>query len=148
MTDVQLIDVTEENWRAVAELQVLPSQQRFTRSALFSIAEAQFYPDARLKAIMGDEGRPVGLVLYGLDDTDGHYWIFRLLLDAAQQRKGYGRAAVDKVIGELTAVPECQDVWVRYYPDNLAAEALYRSSGFSEVGDVKGQVLARFGVTT
>lgn len=148
MTEVQLVDVTKENWRAVAELQVLPSQQRFTRSALFSIAEAQFYPSARLKAILGDEGRPVGLVLYGLNDKDGHYWIFRLLLDAAQQRKGYGRAAVEKVIDELTAVPECQDVWLRYYPDNLAAERLYRSSGFDEVGEVEGQVLARFGATT
>jgi diamine N-acetyltransferase len=63
MTDVQLVDLTEENWRAVADLQVLPAQERFTRSALFSIAEAQFYPDVCLKAIQGDKGRPVGLVV-------------------------------------------------------------------------------------
>lgn len=147
MTNVQLVDVTEENWRAVAELQVLPSQERFTRSALFSIAEAQFYPDVRLKAILGDKGQPVGLVVFGLNEEDGHYWIFRLLLDAAQQHKGYGRAAVQRVINEITARPECQHVWLRYYPDNQGAKRLYRSLGFVEVGEQAGQVLARFSST-
>jgi diamine N-acetyltransferase len=67
-----------------------------------------------------------------------------LLLDAAEQRKGYGRAAVQKVIDELTAMPECQQVWIRYYPDNLIARRLYRSLGFVEVGEQDGQVLPRY----
>lgn len=143
MTDVQLVDVSKENWREVAELRVHPSQKEFTRPTLFSIAEAQFYPDVRLKAVLGVEGQPVGLVMYGLEDGDKRYWIFRLVIDSAQQRKGYGRAVVQRVINELISVPDCVEVWLRYFPDNDVAARLYRSCGFVEVGEERGQVLAR-----
>ncbi|MEX2543142.1 MAG: GNAT family N-acetyltransferase [Trueperaceae bacterium] len=99
----------------MAELRVDPLQERFSRSALFSIAEAQFYPAVRLKAVLGAEGRPVGLVMYGIDDEDWGYRIFRLLIASGEQRKGYGRAVVQMVINELAPLPDCQEVWLRYY---------------------------------
>ena len=36
----------------------------------------------------------VGFVMWGVDSTDGGYWIGGLITDRRHQRRGYGRAAV------------------------------------------------------
>jgi diamine N-acetyltransferase len=143
MADVQLVDIDVENWRAVAGLCTHPSQERFVRSSLFSIAEAQFYPDVQLKAAIDELGQPVGLVMYGLDEEDGHYWIFRLVIDRAHQRRGYGRSVTQEVIRELAGLPDCREIRVRYHPDNKAAAELYRRAGFTDEGRYGDQVLTR-----
>jgi hypothetical protein len=36
----------------------------------------------------------VSFVMWGVDSTDGGYWIGGLIIDRRHQRRGYGRAAV------------------------------------------------------
>ena len=44
---IALKPVTVNNWKASIALELGPDQQNFVSSNLYSIAEAQFYPDAK-----------------------------------------------------------------------------------------------------
>lgn len=149
MNAIRLADVTSDNWWEVAYLRVHPTQERFVMPAVYSIAEAQFYPLLRLQAVVAAED-VVGMALYGRDDEDereGRYWLFRMLIDVSHQGKGYGRAAAGAVLAEMAAEPECREIWLRYAWNNEAAAKLYRELGFEVVGEEHGQVTARLTLT-
>lgn len=86
----------------------------------------------------------VGFAMYALDADDGHYWIYRLMIDAGQQGKGYGRAAMRLLLDRLRAIPDCDDVTISYEPENQVARKLYAGLGFRETGEmISGEVVAR-----
>jgi diamine N-acetyltransferase len=136
---VVLKPVTVDNWQECIGLKVKEKQAGFLPSNLYSIAEAQFYPQAVPLAVYSEQGRMVGFVLYGVDVETGKWKIFRLMIDRAHQGKGYGRAAMEQVIGRLRAQPGCSEILIAYQTGNDAARRLYASLGFIEetVGDGK-----------
>ena len=123
---VRLSAITVDNWRECIELRVRDEQSELVPSNLYSIAEAQFYPDAVPLAIHNDEGQMVGFVLYGLDVISGKWKIFRMMIDHTYQGRGYGRAAMQQVITRLAAQQGCDEVLISYRPDNDAARQLVR----------------------
>lgn len=138
---VRLEDVTVKNWRACVELEVGASQERFTRSNLYTIAEAQFYPNVVTRAILTSEGEVIGLVLYGQDDEDGNCWIYRFMIDGRYQGRGYGRAALRLIMREMSARSECLEVRLRCHKENSVAMGLYDSVEFQRVTDQGDQVV-------
>ncbi|CAM4083653.1 spermidine acetyltransferase [Bacillus manliponensis] len=128
-----LREITLENWEECIELKATPEQSGFVASNLYSIAESKFQPTFVPLAIYHDDTM-VGFVMYGLDPDDGNYWIYRLLIDAKHQRKGYGRAAISQVIELLKAKEDCHKVLIGYEPANSEAENLYTSLGFRKNG--------------
>lgn len=108
-------------------------------SNVYSLAEAQFYPEAVPLAIYDDKERMVGFVMYGVDVTSDKWKIFRLMVDRAYQGKGYGRAAMQHVIERLAAQPGCDEILISYQPNNNTARQLYADLGFVEqdIGDEK-----------
>lgn len=133
--------VTAENWQACADLKIGPEQAGFVPGNLYSIAEAQFYPDARSRAVYAD-GRLVGYALYGQADT-GDWRIFRLMIDQSFQGRGYGRAAVMRVIEELEQ-SGATEISLSYEQNNRVAQKLYADLGFTQQGiNEKGRMTAR-----
>ncbi|HET6446329.1 MAG TPA: hypothetical protein VFI27_17310, partial [candidate division Zixibacteria bacterium] len=57
--------VTGDNWKACIALELAPGQEYFVPSNLYSIAEAQFYAEARSSAVYNENGQLVGYVPYG-----------------------------------------------------------------------------------
>ncbi|MCP4543397.1 MAG: GNAT family N-acetyltransferase [Chloroflexi bacterium] len=108
-------------------------------SNIYSIAESQFYPEAVPLAIYDGQERMVGFVMYGVDVTSGKWKVFRLMIDQAYQGRGYGRAAMKKVIEHLAAQPGCGEILISYQPNNDAARRLYADLGFieQEISDEK-----------
>ena len=51
---VKLKKVTADNWEAVVELELGADQEDLVASNLYSVAEAQFDPDARPRAVYAD----------------------------------------------------------------------------------------------
>lgn len=139
---VTLAPVTKANWKAVAALTVHDSQRDWLPSNLYSIAEAQFYPDAQPRAILNDAGELVGFTLYGRDESSAKWKLFRLMIDAAHQRKGYGMAALLIVIGEVRE-SGAVELLVCYQQSNTAARQLYAQVGFIEQDTSAGVVTAR-----
>jgi diamine N-acetyltransferase len=131
---IRLVELTADNWRTCAELRLHPDQKEFVRDNLFSIAEAQFYPDAHARAIYNAEDVMVGFVLYGRDDETGDWYIFRFMIDAEHQGKGYGRAALNEVVRVLVDTHGAEAIRLSYHEHNEAARRLYGAYGFGDVG--------------
>lgn len=143
MAIVSLRQITVDNWKACAGLTLHESQRDFVPSNLYSIAEAQFYPEAQPRAIYNADDELVGFVLYGRDVFSGHWKIFRVMIDAEHQRQGYGRAAMESVMAEIASQPDADTILICYQDANQAARQLYASLGFHEEStDEAGKVTA------
>jgi len=142
VTSVILKNVTVENWQQCINLRVNDDQADFVPGNLYSIAEAQFYPQAVPLAIYDGEGQMVGFIMYGVDVTSGKWKIFSLMIDKPHQGKGYGRAAMQQVINQIAAQPGRNEILVSYKPANRAAQGLYASLGFVEQKVSDEQVVA------
>ena len=95
---IRLLPVTVDNWQRCIKLTLAPDQQDFVASNLYSIAEAQFYPTIKVRAIANANEEIIGLVVYGLSPTSHQYKVARLMIDQHQQGHGYGRAAMEAVV--------------------------------------------------
>jgi RimJ/RimL family protein N-acetyltransferase len=81
----------------------------------------------------------------GANARTGSRWIGGLLVDAADQRTGVGRATVRALMDRFAAEPDCPNVALSYAPDNIAARRLYRALGFGETGETEGtELVARW----
>ncbi len=90
---VQLIEIDRHNYLSVIDLAVSDEQKRFVASNMYSLAQAYVQPECIPFALYA-ENKPVGFVMYAMDEDDHEYWIFRLMNDKKFQRKGYGREAM------------------------------------------------------
>ncbi|WP_256872363.1 GNAT family N-acetyltransferase [Paenibacillus sp. 79R4] len=90
---IALREIDRDNFYDVIKLSVSDEQKEFVASNLFSLAQAKAYPECICLAINQDEVL-VGFTMYCIDQEDQEYWIYRLMIDAAHQSKGYGKAAM------------------------------------------------------
>ncbi len=140
---VTLREVTRENWEECANPRLPEDQSGFVESNLYSLAESRFWPTYIPLAVYYDDTM-VGFVMYGLEPADNTWWVSRLMIDERYQGKGYGRAAMQQVIERPRETPGCQEVLLGYSTDNRAAQRLYASLGFEEMGiDEDGDMVAR-----
>jgi diamine N-acetyltransferase len=130
---VVLRPLTSRNWEDAAQLTVRDDQKRFVAANVWSIAESKFHSALEPMAIY-DGGTMVGFLMYGLDPQDKQHWLYRLMIDQRYQGKGYGRAALERLIAIMRRVTGCTGLNVGYEPDNVAAERLYFSLGFQPTG--------------
>jgi len=143
MAQITLKSINAANWQACANLQVRENQAEFVPGNLYSIAEAQFYPDAVPLALYDEQEQLVGFVMYGVDTSNGKWKVFRLMIDRAHQGKGYGRAAMQQVIERLRTRHNCAEILICYRPENTAARRLYASLGFVEQSITQDKIQAR-----
>lgn len=132
---IQLKEIDRQNFSAVIKLKVADEQQSFVASNVLSLAQAKVYPECVCWAIYNDETL-VGFTMYCLDHEDQEYWIYRLMIDARHQGKGYGKAAMELVIEQLQRDPEHHVMYLSFEPENTAAQKLYEKLGFRADGRV------------
>lgn len=144
---VRLADVTADNWRDVAALELEPEQRDLVAGNLYSIAESKYDPLARPRAIYAGS-ELVGFLMYDVGSDDPRRAvIYRFMIDRRFQGFGYGRVALKRVLDEIRAVPGVATIAICYEPAN-PAKKLYASVGFVEIGsDEDGEVIAELPVT-
>jgi diamine N-acetyltransferase len=143
---ISLQAITEDNFDAIIELELLPTQQDYLASNAYSIAQASFYRDTfHTRAIYCDD-KPIGFLMYvSLADEGqpGEYAIYRFMVDSREQGKGYGRRAIGLVLEEIRARPDATVIQICYWPANPVAKSFYASLGFVETGlDDDGEMYA------
>jgi diamine N-acetyltransferase len=143
MCEVSLRPITVDNWLTCIRLTVPAPQESFVPSNLYSIAEAQFYPRARSRAIYNRDEQMVGYTLYGIDVSTGTWKVFRLMIDQGQQGRGYGRAALDHIIADVAAQPDGTALLISYHYDNTVAHRLYSNAGFVVQSSTADHLTAR-----
>ena len=129
---IRLEPVTIDNWKACIALELTPEQEEFVPSNLYSIAEAQFYTDARSNAIYNENSQLVGYALFGRDVIADKWKIFRIMVDKFHQRKGYGESAMRVIIEQISKEPGGNEILINYQDNNQAARMLYAKLGFVE----------------
>jgi diamine N-acetyltransferase len=129
---ITLRDVTLANARACIGLAVAPDQAGFVATNAESLIQSKFEPHWLTRAIYAADTM-VGFVMYG-HDPDFGWGVLRLMVDAAFQGRGYGRAALRCVLDDIQAAG-APSVGVSYEDDNQVARRLYSSLGFVETGE-------------
>ncbi|MGZ4149779.1 MAG: GNAT family N-acetyltransferase [Actinomycetota bacterium] len=140
---VRLEPVTSRNWRQVAEVRARREQRRWVADVTRYLALCAYGSVWWPLAIVAED-RVVGFAMWGRDPDDGSLWIGGFTIDAREQRKGYGAAALDAVIAFLSSQPGARVLALSYLPDNEVAKRLYASRGFVQTGETEDdEVVAR-----
>lgn len=134
--------ITHENWRAVYRLTgtLTAQQQGYVMPNALSMLEAFYEPEVfSARAIYADiDGTEtlVGLLMTGFDAENQRHWLVRFMIGGEYQHKGYGRAALQRLIDEYNALHTCAAVFVAVEQTNVVAEAFYTSLGFLDTGRI------------
>lgn len=153
---LRLEKVNGKNVWDILKLTVEENQKNFVANNDISIIEAYTAITANGYAFpfgIYENETPVGFLMIGFDIDDywddapsiakGNYNLWRLMIDKAYQRRGYGKEAVQLALDFIKSFPcgKAEYCWLSYEPENEAARQLYRSFGFSETGDTDGEEL-------
>jgi diamine N-acetyltransferase len=126
--------IGRENWQAVVRLSLFPEQEQFLWSNASSLVECLYEPEATMQAyaIFADE-QAIGLLVFGTDSDDSSAcFIYHLMIDASQQGKGYGKAAIAWLMARCKG--QYQAIRLSYEAENHAASQFYKTLGFQETG--------------
>jgi diamine N-acetyltransferase len=141
--EVALVEVTGETVRSICRLEVGPGQFRFVAPNAVSFAEALFEPKAWFRAISAD-GAPVGFVMLYDDPDEPTYFLWRFMVDARFQGKGYGARAIALLVDHVRARPGATELKTSWVPGPGGPAGFYRRLGFEPTGEIDdGEVVAR-----
>ena len=143
MPTVELRKITATNWDDVLSLRVDPAQEKFVDGVADSLAEAASTPYAMpwYRAVYDGE-TPVGFVMIsdnvepGHEDCLGPYYLWRLLVDARFQGRGFGSAALDEVVAYVRQRPGAEILLTSTTPGEGNPTSFYLRYGFRLTGEV------------
>lgn len=134
---VTLRELTGETVRAICDLEVAPEQRGYVAPNAVSIAQAYFEPKAWFRAVYAGE-TPVGFVMLELDTAAKEYFLWRFMIAAEHQRRGYGRQALDLVVDHVRRLPGATKLVSSFVPGEHGPRGFYLGYGFVETGEVHG----------
>lgn len=102
---LHLKTITKDNWVKAISLRVREDQVKFVASNAVSLAQLNFLDNFHAKGIYQEE-EMIGFALYGIDEDDHEYWIYRMMIDQKHQGKGYGKEAIQLVIDDIRNMKE------------------------------------------
>ncbi|WP_410769431.1 GNAT family N-acetyltransferase [Fontibacillus sp. BL9] len=132
---ITLKEIDRHNFFDVIKLGVADEQRDFVASNLFSLAQAKAFPECVCLAVYYDDVL-VGFTMYCIDEEDHEYWIYRLMIDTKHQSKGYGKAAMEKLIERIKEDKKHRIIYISFEPENVWAKHLYEKLGFKVDGRV------------
>lgn len=138
---VTLRKITEDTLGSILRLSVQDDQTVMVADNATSIAQAHFSEYAWFRAVYAGE-TPVGfLMLYDNPDKP-EYFLWRLMIDAEHQHRGYGRLAVERLIEYVRARPNATELLVSAVPVEGGPLPFYESMGFRQTGAIEdGEVV-------
>ena len=137
---VELRAITEENFLDAFNLRLAPGQEAYVSHPIRSLAQAYVYRNQCQPFGIYAEGRMVGYVMVIYDYDVPEYDIWHMMIDEAEQGRGYGREALDAVVKYIAAKPfgDSGRVALTCNKGNAVARALYERRGFIETGNEDG----------
>ena len=139
---VTLREIDADSLTIVGRLAVAPDQERLVASNTWSIAQAYFEPAAWFRGIYaGDDAVGFAMLFDGSRARDsGHHgvcYLWRLMIDAAHQRHGYGSQAMALLIAHVRTLPDTHTFGLSFQPVPGNARDFYARFGFRETGRVE-----------
>ena len=133
---VELRPITEDNFIDAFHLKLTPEQERFVSHPIRSLAQAYVYRDQCQPFGIYAEGRMAGYVMVIYDYDVPEYDIWHMMIDESMQGRGYGGAALDRVIDYIRTKPfgSSNRVALTCNKENPGARGLYERRGFAATG--------------
>lgn len=130
---VTLRELTHDTFSAICDLKVRPDQEMYVAPNVYSIAEASFTPKSWMRGIYAGEV-PVGFMMLYDDPDTPEYYLWRFMIDARFQGKGYGREALQLLFEYVRGRPQGDAVTLSYAPGPHSPLGFYQVIGFEETG--------------
>ena len=133
---VQLKPITEDNFIDAFNLKLGAGQEKFVSHPVRSLAQAYVYRDQCQPFGIYDGDHMVGYVMVIYDYDIPEYDVWHMMIDEAQQGRGYGKAALNWVLDYIRQKPfgDSDRVALTCSTENAAALKMYRSAGFAPTG--------------
>ena len=140
MNEVTLRRIDESNFLDAFHLTLAPGQEAFVSHPIRSLAQAYVYYHQCTPFGIYARDRMVGYVMVIYDYDEETYNIWHMMIDKEEQGKGYGKAALQKVLGYIREKPfgSSDRVLLTCHRDNRVAYRLYRELGFTETSRSDG----------
>ena len=137
---VSLREITKDTVKSILALEVAEGQEDLVGDNGNSLAQALFEEKAWYRGIYaGDE--PVGFLMLSIDREKPEFYLWRFMIDAKQQRKGYGKRAIELLIEEVRAQPEAKELTLHVMDLPHSAVSFYEALGFKLTGERDGDEL-------
>jgi len=133
-SEVTLREINADTVRAICNLSVLKEQQQFVAPNAVSIAQAHFSEYAWFRAIYADE-TPVGFLMLHDDTEKPEYYLWRFMIDARYQGMGFGRQALNLLIGHVRTRPNAAELFTSVHQAEGGPQGFYEGIGFELTGE-------------
>ena len=142
---VTLREVTADTVRTILKLDVTDVQKQFVAPNAVSISQAYFSEHAWFRAIYADE-TPVGFILLVDDPVNSSYHLWRLMIDAHFQNRGFGRRALELAIEYVKTRPGAKVLSTSFAPGEESPGKFYEKMGFIYTGemDEDGELIMQY----
>ena len=132
----ELRAITEDNFIDAFHLRLAPGQEKYVSHPIRSLAQAYVYRNQCQPFGIYAEDRMIGYVMVIYDYDIPEYDIWHMMIDESMQGRGYGSAALDRVIDYIKTKPfgDSDRVALTCNKDNPVARKLYEKKGFSASG--------------
>ncbi len=134
--NVSLRKITAKTVRAICNLSVSDGQKQFVAPNAVSIAQAYFCRNAWFRAVYANE-TPVGFVMLYENPKRGTYYLWRFMIDAKCQRKGYGGKALSLIIQRVKKKPKAKALTLSIVRAKGGPETFYKMFGFDFTGKIE-----------
>lgn len=140
--ELQLRDVTEENFFDIINLKSEPEQEKkFQIFETMVGSNAFFMAFASVKGWMNraiyDGDTLIGFATHGLDDKNDRYEMVSMMLGHKFQGKGYGKPSLKAVIEDMVKEYDCKEIYLTVIPFNENAIRVYKALGFEPTGEIE-----------
>jgi diamine N-acetyltransferase len=140
---ISLREITDANRVEVELLGTTSDQGSYVAGVAESLLEAVAIPAARPwhRAVYAGH-EPVGFVMISDGIPDGYpqylgpYYLWRLLIDARRQGRGFGTAALDLVVEYVRTRPNAHALLTSVVPGPASPIGFYLQYGFSRTGEM------------
>ena len=136
MNNITLKKIDESNFLSAFALELGEGQDEFVSHPIRSLAQAYVYRDQCAPFGIYADGRMVGYVMVIYDDDEETYNIWHMMIDRREQGRGFGSAALQRVLAYIAEQPfgDSPRVLLTCSPDNRTAWRLYHRLGFRDSG--------------
>ena len=134
---VYLKQIDEDNFIDAFNLKLASGQEAYVSHPIRSLAQAYVYRNQCTPFGIYHEDKMVGYVMVIYDYDIPEYDIWHMMIDASEQGRGYGRAALQQVLEYIKRKPfgDSNRVALTCNKDNTNALALYQNIGFELTGN-------------
>jgi len=135
---IELQPITDDNVGDVFDLKVAPGQEEFVSTNAWSLAQAYAEYDIAWPRAIAVNGEVVGFVMLEIDPEEENgrpFWLWRLMIDAEHQRRGYGRAALLLALAHARS-QGATEIYTSWVQGEGGPEPFYLGLGFEPTGEL------------